>query len=183
MRRKWKKPKKKIVKKFVSNEQIKAPRVFVIGANGDKLGEMDTRQALQIARSEELDLIEVNPKAEIPVVRITDLGKLKYETEKKAHRQQMQQKKVDVKVVRLSVRIGKHDFDMKMEQARKFLNKGNKLKIELILKGRERQYPIKGREVIASFVDELKASMDLQEDQILTKQGARYIITLVNKNS
>lgn len=182
MRRKWKKPKKKIVKKFVSNYQIKAPIVFVIGLDGEKLGVMEIADAIKIAKDDEMDLIEVNPKAEIPVVKVADLGKLKYETEKKAHKQKMQQKKIETKIVRLSVKIGSGDLEMKSKQAEKFLEKGSKIKIEVLLRGRERQHPEKAMEVITGFVDGLKEKKELHTEQNLTKQGARYTIVLTSKN-
>lgn len=182
MRRKWKKPKKKIVKKFVSNYQIKAPTVFVIGLEGEKLGVMDIADAIKIAKDDEMDLIEVNPKAEIPVVKVADLGKLKYETEKKAHKQKMQQKKIETKIIRLSVKIGAGDLAMKLNQAEKFLEKGNKIKIEILLKGRERQHPEKAMEVISSFMNGLKEKKEFHTEQNLTKQGARYIIVLMSGN-
>ncbi len=181
MRRKWKKPKKKITKKFVSNNMIKSPRVFLIGIDGEKIGNIDKFKALQMAKDENMDLVLVNPKADPPVAKITDLGRLKYEIDKKAHKQKVLQKKVDTKIIRLSVRIGKHDIDMRINQAKKFLQNNNKLKIELTLKGRERQHPGKAREVIVAFINELKTHIDITEEQPLTKQGARYIIIIVNK--
>ena len=183
MRRTWRKAKPKITKKFWSNERIRAGRIFLIDENGEKRGEMDTRVALERAKDLGFDLVEVNPKADPPVVKIMDLGKLKYEQEKKAHKQRQQQKKVETKGIRLSVRISKHDFDFRIEQAKKFLGKGHKLKLDLVLKGRERAHPEKAAETIRNFVAELEndSNLNIEKEQDLTKQGSRFIMILLNK--
>lgn len=183
MRRTWRKAKPKPEKRFRANEFIRVPKVFLIDENGEKIGEIDTFEAKRRAKEAELDLVEVNPSARPPVVKIMDYGQFKYDKEKKAHKQKMQQKKIDTKGVRLSVRISKHDFCVRVEQAKKFLSKGNKLKIELVLKGRERQHPEKARETIEGFVNELKQIEDLNIiiEQDLTKQGGRFTMTIFNK--
>lgn len=186
MRRKWKKAKPKVVAPiYRSNEKIRVPEVFLIDENEEKIGPVPTHEALTRARDLELDLVEVAPKANPPVAKIIDFGQLKYEQDKRAHKQKVQQKKVDTKEIRLSVRISGHDFDFRLSQANKFLEKGNKLKIDLVLKGREKQHPEKARETIRNFVDRLKEKegLNIQEEQPLTKQGGRFNIILVNKNS
>ena len=184
MRRKWRKAKPKPGKFFRSNQQIKIPEVFLIDENDDNVGIMTTEKALGIAKEAGMDLVEVNPKATPSVAKIMDLGQFKYKEEKKAHKQRMQQKKIDTKGIRLSIRISKHDFDFRLDQAIKFLTKGNKLKIELILKGRERQHPQKAVEVINDFIDKLnqEEAITIEKEQDLTKQGGRFNIILINKN-
>ncbi|MBD3248076.1 translation initiation factor IF-3 [Candidatus Falkowbacteria bacterium] len=184
MRRKWRKAKPKVeTKKFIANRDIRVPEVFLIGDEGEQIGATPTFKAIEMAKDLDMDLVLVNPKADPPVAKISDLGQLKYEADKKAHKQKMQQKKTDTKEIRLSVRISQHDFDMRIEQGKKFLSKENKLKIYLILKGRERQHPKKGAEVIERFVSELKKdeSLNIVEEQPLTKQGGRFIIVIMNK--
>jgi len=187
MRKKFRKakPKKEEGKKFPANKQITAEKVFLIDENEEKVGEIATSEALEQAQEAGLDLVEVNPKTDPPVAKILDWGQWKYEKEKKAHRQKQQQKKVETKGVRLSVRISKHDFDVRVIQAIKFLKKGHKLKIELTLKGREKQHPEKAKEVINEFVEHIAQDSDieLKEDQPLTKQGGKYIIILFNKKN
>ena len=99
------------------------------------------------------------------------------------HRQKVAQKKIDNKVVRLSFRISEHDFNFRLSQAEKFLAKENKLKIELILRGRERQYPQKAREIVDSFMTKIKQNPDfnIEIEQPLTNQGGRFTIVLMNK--
>lgn len=186
MRRKWRKAKPKEDKKpIVANERIRVPKIFLIDEEGEVQGEVDTRDAIAQAKELELDLVMINPKADPPIARIMDLGQHKYEQEKKAHKQKMQQKKIDTKGIRLSVRISKHDFDFRLNQAKKFLEKGNKLKVELVLKGREKQHPEKAKETISEFVKELENIEDFNvvREQDLTKQGGRFTIVLVNKTN
>jgi translation initiation factor IF-3 len=183
MRRTWHKAKPKLEKRFRVNEQIKIPEVFLIDENGEKIGVTPTVRALAMAREAGLDLVEVNPKENVSIAKIMDYGQFKYEKEKKAHKQKLQQKKIDTKGIRLSVRISSHDFGFRVDQAVKFLKRGDKLKVELILKGREKQHPDKARETIDNFLAALAqdAELNLSREQDLTRQGGRYTITLINK--
>jgi len=185
MRRTWRKAKPKPEKKFYINEQIRAENVFVIGFEGEQIGVVPLEKALSLAKEQELDLVEVNPSADPPVTKIMDYGQFKYESEKRAHKQKQQQKKVETKEVRLSVRISQHDFDFRLNQAKKFLDKGNKLKIDLILKGREKAHPEKAVEAIKGFVAKLEETetYNLIREQDLTKQGGRFNIVLINKKN
>ncbi len=184
MRRKWRKAKpKEVGKKIVSNRGITALEVFLIDETGEQLGKIETVKALQMAKDADLDLVLVNPKGDVPVAKIINLGQLKYENEKKLHKQKAQQKKIDTKEIRLSVRISIHDFDFRINQAIKFLEKDQKLKIDLVLKGRERQHPEKAKETINRFIETLEKNKDLNviAEQPLTKQGGRFSIILMNK--
>ncbi len=174
---------KPIESKIKSNNQIKHPEVFLIDENGEAAGEMKIEQALALAEELNLDLVEVNPKATPPVVKIVNLGQMKYEQEKLAHKQKMQQKKIEIKNIRLSFRISEHDLGLRLNQAEKFLAKDNKTKVELILRGRERQYPKKAVEIVNRFVSELqtKEGLKVEVEQPLTNQGGRFTIILVNK--
>lgn len=184
MRTIWRRAKPIDQKKiFWVNERIKAPEVFLIDENGEKVGATATAKALQMAREAELDLVQVDPKGNPPVAKIMDFGKFKYDQEKKDHKQKVQQKKVDIKGIRLSVRISQHDFNFRFDQAKKFLERGDKLKIELPLRGRERQHLDKAREVIINFVSALEKTegFNLLREQPLTRQGNGFNIVLINK--
>ncbi len=183
MRIKFHRTERKEVSIFKSNSQIKALEVFLIDENDEVIGKIATEKAIQLAKDADLDLVEVNPKANPPVVKIVNLGQLKYEREKQAHRQKMQQKKTETKNIRLSFRISKHDLEMRAAQAEKFLAKDNKIKVELILRGRERQHLQKASEIIKNFVTALQAreGLNIEEEQTLTNQGGRFTIILVNK--
>jgi translation initiation factor IF-3 len=183
MRIKFHRVERKEAPSFSANTQIKALEVFVIDENNEPLGKMPTEEAMQKAQEAGFDLVVVNPKAEPPVVKIVNLGQLKYEREKMAHKQKMQQKKTETKNIRLSFRISDHDLEMRVAQAEKFLAKDNKLKVELILRGRERQYPQKAAEIIKGFVAKLQAKPEfpIEIEQPLTNQGGRFTIILINK--
>jgi translation initiation factor IF-3 len=183
MRIKFHRVERKEIPIFKANTQIRALEVFLIDENNEAIGKMTTEEAVRRAREAELDLVEVNPKANPPVVKIVNLGQLKYEREKQAHRQKMQQKKIETKNIRLSFRISDHDLGLRVAQAEKFLAKENKIKVELILRGRERQYPQKAAEIVRNFVTKLQANPELsiETEQPLTNQGGRFTIILINK--
>ena len=165
------------------NQNIKALELFLIDENNEAIGVVSLEEALRLANEAELDLVEVNPKGNPPVAKISNFGQLKYEKEKLAHKQKMQQKKVEQKNIRLSFRISDHDLDLRVNQAIKFLTKENKIKVELILRGRERQYPKKAAEIINSFLEKVKENQELnvEVEQPLTNQGGRFTMILVNK--
>lgn len=119
------------------NDQIRVPEVRVIGADGNQLGIMPTAQALQIAREQALDMVEVSPKAAPPVVKLVNFDKFRYQQTKLAQAQKKNQKKIEVKGIRLSMRTGVHDLEFKARSADKFLKDGNKVKIDMLLRGRE----------------------------------------------
>jgi len=183
MRRIWRRAKPKPEKRFRVNDQIRIPEVFLIDENGERIGVVPTAKAMAMAREAEMDLVEVDPSANPSVAKILDYGQFKYEKDKRAHKQKLQQKKVETKGVRLSARISKHDFDFRIEQAKKFLEKGNKLKIELSLKGRERQHSGRAVEIINNFVGELEKieNFNIIREQDLTRQGGRFTMVIVNK--
>jgi translation initiation factor IF-3 len=168
---------------FKANHHIEADEVFVIDENNDALGVMSLEDAIEKAKEADLDLVEVNPKANPPVTKIVNLGQLKYEREKLAHKQRMQQKKIEIKNIRLTFRISEHDLEMRLMQAEKFLAKENKIKIDLLLRGRERQYPAKAAEIVKNFATKLQDNSNLSIDveQPLTNQGGRFTMILINK--
>ena len=184
MRRNYQKAKPKVeTKAFFANEKINSDMVFLIDEDGERLGIMSTADAIARAREADLDLVEVNPKANPPVAKITNLGQLKYEHEKKMHKQKVLQKKVDTKNIKLTFRIGQHDIDVRAQQALKFLRSDDRLKVEMFLRGRERQHFDRAREIMLDFINNLKNQPDLtlEEDQPLTKQPSGFSIILVNK--
>ena len=130
MRRVYHRPKPDFEeKRFHVNQQIRVPVVFLIDENGVSVGEMTIGKALTMAEQVGMDIVEVNPKEKPPVVKIMDYGQFKYKKEKEAQKQKVKQKKVEIKGIRLSVRISQHDFDFRFEQAKKFLERGDKLKL------------------------------------------------------
>jgi translation initiation factor IF-3 len=183
MRIKFPRTEKKEKSFFRANQKIQSDMVFLIDENGDNVGEVKTSEALARAQDFDLDLVEVNPKANPPVAKIVDLGHLKYEHEKKIKKQRAMQKKVEIKNIRLSFRISDHDFNLRLNQAEKFLNKENKVKVDLNLKGREKQHPQKAREIMEKFITKLqeKDNLSIEIEQPLTRQGGRFTMILINK--
>jgi translation initiation factor IF-3 len=109
----------------------------LIGSDGNQIGVTKTDDALKIAREEGLDLVEISPNVFPPVCKVLDWGKFRYEQQKSEQAQKKKQRNVEVKIVRLSAKIGEHDLTTKERQARKFLGEGNKVKVQLLFKGRE----------------------------------------------
>lgn len=162
------------ITKYHANERIRAPEVRVVDNDGKPLGVMPTEKAIAIAQAKELDLVEVSPKAEPPVCKILDYGHFKYQKEKEARKQKAQAKEVEMKVIRLSVRIGTHDQDVRQKQAAKFLDRGDKVKIELPMRGREKAHKDVAQEVINAFVEGLKEQFQLRVEQETKYQAGRF---------
>lgn len=138
------------------NDGIRAREVRLISSNGDQLGVKSKREALQIAEQENLDLVLVAPKAKPPVAKVMDYGKYRFELQKKQREARKKQKTVNVKEVRLSPTIDTNDFNTKMKNARKFLAKGDKVKVSVRFRGRAITHKDIGREVLSRFAEETK---------------------------
>ena len=136
------------------NERIRAPRIRVIGADGTQMGIMTPQEAMTIARRAGLDLLEVSPNAEPPVCRILDYGKYMYEESKKQKSHKVAT--VKVKEIKLRPMIEINDFMTKIRNAEKFLFQGNKLKITLMMRGREMEFKDKAFEAVNRAIEELK---------------------------
>lgn len=159
---------------YRTNEQITVPEVRLIDEEGSYIGVMPLSEALQKAKEAESDLIEINPSAEPPVCKISDFGRLKYNEEKELRKQKAHQKKVEVKGIRMSVRIGKHDLDVRVNQARKFIEDQDKIKVEVVLKGRERQHAELARETFTLFLAALQeADIPVTVESTPVLQGGR----------
>jgi translation initiation factor IF-3 len=170
------KPKPKVVQTFRANEKIIAPTVFLIGAEGEPVGEIATEKALEMAREAELDLIEVSPQAKPPVCKLLDYGKFQYAQSKKEQQNKSHQKKVDIKGVRIGLRVDKHDLLFKRDQAEKFLGKGHKVKIELLLRGREKAMRDRAREAMKEFLAMISIPYKVEEDIKNIRNGINMII-------
>jgi len=163
----------------IVNEDIRAREVMAIDENGEKLGEMNTDTALEAAYDRDLDLVLVAPKAKPPVARFMDYNKYRYEQQKKAKEAKKKQKVMQLKELRLSPKIEKHDFDTKLRKGREFLSKGDKLKISIRFRGREMAHTDQGREVMEQFAEQCK---DLADIESRPKQEGRVMaMTLLPK--
>ncbi len=137
---------------YLVNESIRFPQVLVIAANGDPLGVKTRAEALNIAKQEELDLLCVAPNATPPVCKLVNFGKYRYEQEKKAKEIRKKQVIVEVKEIRLSPVIDKHDIETKVRHAIKFLKGGDKVKVSVRFRGRQLSHPEVGEDVIQRFI-------------------------------
>jgi len=139
-----------------SNNRINSPEVQVIASNGENLGILNTNQAIAMAKEEGLDLIEIAPKANPPVCKIIDMGKFKYDAQKKANKAKKKQKIVSLKEIKLRPVTGIHDYDFKVKNAKKFITKGDKVKFTIRFKGRELQHSHLGNELMAKIKEDMK---------------------------
>ena len=140
-----------------SNNRINSPEVQVIASSGENLGILNTNEAISMAKEEGLDLIEIAPNAKPPVCKIIDIGKYKYDAQKKANQAKKKQKKIEVKEIKLRPVTETHDYQFKIKNAQKFISKGDKVKFTIRFKGRELQHSHLGQELM----DKIK--VDMQE--------------------
>lgn len=137
------------------NERIRAPEVRVIDESGAQVGIMPPAQALQLALERNLDLVEVAPNAQPPVCRLMNFGKYQYEQTKRERQARRAQKVIEVKEVRLRPKTGEHDTEVRLRQARKFLEDGNKVKVRVRFRGREIYHPEIATEMLSEFATKL----------------------------
>ena len=137
------------------NEQIRDREVLLIGEHGEKLGIMSARDAFKLAQDAELDLVKIAPTAKPPVCKIIDYGKYRYELLRKEQEAKKKQKVIEVKEVRLSPNIDTNDLNTKTSAARKFLEKGNKVKVTLRFRGREMAHMNQSRYILDEFAQSL----------------------------
>ena len=138
-----------------TNGEIRAEKVRVIDQTGEMRGVMTVREAIRLAEEVGLDLIEVSPNADPPVCKILDLGKYKYELQKKAAEARKKQKVIDVKEIKIRPSIGDHDYDVKLRNARRFLEEGDKVKVTMRFRGREMSHQEIGMALLRRFQEEL----------------------------
>ena len=136
-------------------EQIRDREVRLIGENGEQLGIMSARDAFKLAQEAELDLVKIAPGAKPPVCKIIDYGKYRYELARKEKEARKKQKTVELKEVRLSPNIDTNDLNTKMNAARKFISKGNKVKVTLRFRGREMAHVQASKHILDDFAEAL----------------------------
>lgn len=161
------------------NEQIKDPEVRVIvDADNEMLGVMPTQQALQEAQNRDLDLVLVSPKAQPPVAKIMNYGRFAYQKEKEDRKKKQQAKGGAIKVIRLSARSGQHDVDFKVKNALKFIERGDKVKFDVMLKGREKAHPEIGKEFLEKVVADIAEQTNIKLEQEVKRQGHTFTAVL-----
>ena len=139
-----------------SNNRITSPEVQVITSDGENLGTLNTNKAISMAKNQGLDLIEIAPNTNPPVCKIMDMGKFKYDAQKKANKAKKKQKKVDLKEIKLRPVTDVHDYNFKIKNAQKFLTKGDKVKFIVKFKGRELQHANLGVDLMKRIQEDTK---------------------------
>ena len=137
-----------------ANERIRALEVRVISSDGKNLGTLATKEAIEMAKHEGLDLIEISPKANPPVCKIIDIGKYKYDLQKKANKAKKKQKVVNLKEIKLRPVTEIHDYNFKIKNAQKFLEKGDKVKFTVKFRGREMQHTHLGNKLMERIIND-----------------------------
>lgn len=145
----------KTISELMINEQIRDKEVRLIGTDGEQLGVMSSRDAMRLAREAELDLVKIAPNAKPPVCKIIDYGKYRYELARKEKEAKKKQRTIEIKEVRLSPNIDTNDLNTKVNQARKFLSKGDKVKVTLRFRGRELAHVNQSKVILDDFAEKL----------------------------
>ncbi len=171
----------KTISELMINEQIRDREIRLIGENGEQLGIMSARDAYKLAQEAELDLVKIAPTAKPPVCKIIDYGKYKYEMLRKEKEARKKQKTTEVKEIRLSPNIDDNDLNTKANQARKFITKGDKVKISLRFRGREMAHINSSRQILDDFVEKLSDIAVL--DKPAKVEGRSMIVFLSEKRS
>ena len=158
------------------NERIRSPEVQVIDSGGQNLGTLRTKEAIEIARKEGLDLIEISPNANPPVCKIIDVGKYKYDLQKKANKAKKKQKIMNLKEIKLRPVTEIHDYNFKIKNAQKFLEKGDKVKFTVRFKGREMQHTHLGNKLMDRIIND---TAKLGKVEVQPKFEGKQIIMII----
>ena len=145
------------------NEKIRAREVRLIDEDGKQLGIVPISEALRLAREKEFDLVEISPKATPPVCKIMDYGKFKYQLAKKAAEARKKQTVIQVKEMKLGLKIEEHDLQVKLRHMKEFLADGDKVKITVMFRGREILHKDKGESLAFKIIEQLKGVGDLEQ--------------------
>ena len=166
-----------IANELATNEQIRDPEVRVIAANGEQLGVMPVQRAQRLADEAELDLVKISPKANPPVCKIMDYGKFRFEQGKKQKEARKNQKMVELKEMRLSSTIDRHDMEVKAKNVLKFLNAGDKVKISIRFRGRQLAHTDQGRLVMQEFLELLGDAAAVERNAKMEGRSMFMILT------
>lgn len=172
---------KEPIKRYQTNQYIRVPQVRLIDEAGENFGVVETSRALEMARERGLDLVEVSPLSQPPVAKIVNYSKLRYQEEKERRKEKAKQKKIEIKGIRLSLRISNHDIEVRVNQAEKFISQDDKVKIEMMLKGRERQHTILAKEIINKFIQSVDQKIPITIEQPLDMQGGKIFVLISKK--
>ena len=152
------------------------PRVRLVSEDGEQVGIKETAEALEYAFSKNLDLVEVAPEADPPVVRVMDYGKYRYELEQKAKAARKNQSQIHVKEIKFRPKIGVHDYETKKGHVVRFLNKKAKVKVTIMFRGREQSHPERGRDLLMRLAEDVKELGEIESPPI--QDGRNMVMVL-----
>ena len=170
-----------IISELMINEQIRDREIRLIGEDGEQLGIMSARDAMKLAREANLDLVKIAPTAKPPECKIIDYGKYRYEQARKEKEARKKQKTIEVKEVRLSPNIDTNDLNTKVNQARKFVSSGNKVKVAVRFRGRELAHTAVGKTILEDFAQKLSDIAVIDKPAKL--EGKSMVMFLVEKRN
>lgn len=156
------------------NSDIKVPEIRLIGKDGEQLGVVQTAEAMSIAKNENLDLVEISPSAQPPVCKIMDFGSYLYQKKKEVKEQKTAQKTHSAKEIKFGIRISDHDFEVRVEKAKKFLEKGHPVKVILQFRGREQSHSEIGIERIKEMKEAL---VEIAKQEFEPRTQGRSVVT------
>lgn len=165
------------------NEEIRIREVRVTDANGEQLGIMLTRDALRLAEEQHLDLVEIAPKARPPVCKIMDFGKYRYEQQKREKEARKKQKVIAIKEVKLRPNIEQHDFDVKLKNAQRFIEDGDKVKVTVMFRGRELSHPEIGTAILDKMAKALEGTVAVERTAKLEGKNMTMILSPKAQNA
>ena len=168
-----------LISDYMINEQIRDKEIRLIGEHGEQLGVMPSKDAQKIAQEANLDLVKIAPNAEPPVCRIIDYSKFRYEQLRKEKENRKKQKTTEIKEIQLTPGIADNDMNTKAGQARKFISKGNKVKVELRFRGREMAHQQAGMDIVLAFCQKLEDVATV--DKPPKMEGRNLVVILAEK--
>ena len=170
-----------IISELMINEQIRDREIRLIGEDGEQLGIMSARDVMKLAREANLDLVKIAPTAKPPVCKIIDYGKYRYEQARREKEARKKQKTIEVKEIRLSPNIDTNDLNTKVNQARKFVSGGNKVKVAVRFRGRELAHTAVGKTILEDFAQKLSDIAVIDKPAKL--EGKSMVMFLVEKRN
>lgn len=172
----YKRFQKKQVQRIRVNEWIRISPLRVIDEKGENLGIIERDKALALARAKGLDLIEIAPSVRPPVCKIMDYGKYQYQKSREEKEKKSKQKKIEIKGVRIGLGTGKHDLEIKAKQTEKFLNKDYKVKVDMILRGREKALLDVAKEKLNQFIEMIPIQIKIEQEPKKQPRGLTVVI-------
>ena len=158
------------------NGEIRARELRVIGESGEQLGIMSTRDALEHARDAGLDLVEISPNATPPVAKIIDWGKYQYQKIKEQQRNKKSAKSSEIKQMRIGLKIGQGDLDIKLRKIREFLGEGDKVKIQIVFRGREMAHPEIGQQLLSRILESLADEATTDQKPVMAGRNLSIMV-------